>query len=197
MLVCVFYAYLHKRPRVQRAPGFPCASSLKSAKLICKTRAHRVARTRSHASCFHHSSWPGLSRPSTSCVLVDTRHKAGHDDKWSTLRASRNDRQKKPRPVGATGRGLGCPGAAATIRTISSGDQRTFAQSLRRGSNRSPEQCDARAVRPGWCDRSRPCSDRVSPRMFAARRKRSRRFPAAECRFPPAREQCIQARALE
>jgi hypothetical protein len=25
MLVCVFYPYLHTRPRVQQAPGIPCA----------------------------------------------------------------------------------------------------------------------------------------------------------------------------
>src|SRR4051812_26396368 len=37
-----------------------------------------------------HSSWPGLSRPSTSSLsaseqLVDTRHKAGHDGAWLLL----------------------------------------------------------------------------------------------------------------
>jgi hypothetical protein len=38
----------------------------------------------------HRSSWPGLSRPSTSFLFqpqmkqdVDARHKAGHDVGWS------------------------------------------------------------------------------------------------------------------
>jgi hypothetical protein len=31
MLVCVFFAQLHTRPRVQRAPGLPCALNLRRA----------------------------------------------------------------------------------------------------------------------------------------------------------------------
>src|SRR5580700_3131354 len=38
------------------------------------------------------SSWPGLSRPSTSCLLelkgVDVPHKAGHDDYWALDRGA-------------------------------------------------------------------------------------------------------------
>ena len=38
MLVCAFpCASMHTRPRVQRAPGLPCALCLKRARTICKT----------------------------------------------------------------------------------------------------------------------------------------------------------------
>ncbi len=44
MLVCVFYSHvLHTRPRVQRAPGFPCALVSEDVNRR-KARAHRAAR---------------------------------------------------------------------------------------------------------------------------------------------------------
>src|SRR5271168_3690169 len=46
MLVCVFLcAFLHTRPRVQRAPGLPCALFF-LGEPDCKTRAPCVARRR-------------------------------------------------------------------------------------------------------------------------------------------------------
>ena len=47
---CAFFcALLHTRPRVQRAPGFPCALLLFSrATVPRKARAHRAAATRAH-----------------------------------------------------------------------------------------------------------------------------------------------------
>src|SRR5258708_33006106 len=66
---------LRTRPRVQRAPGIPCALSFWRV-IPGKTRAHRAARPRSHVlmkPCPHEAqrayedlpapSWPGLSRP--------------------------------------------------------------------------------------------------------------------------------------
>jgi hypothetical protein len=41
-----FLCILHTRPRVQRAPGFPCALYSARARKIHKPRAQRVARTR-------------------------------------------------------------------------------------------------------------------------------------------------------
>ena len=49
MLVCAHVHFLHTRPRVQRAPGFPCALLFSGAKLIAKLRAHRAARWRTYA----------------------------------------------------------------------------------------------------------------------------------------------------
>jgi hypothetical protein len=47
MLVCAFLcAFLHTRPRVQRAPGIPC--SLFKGECLCKPRANRAARRRSY-----------------------------------------------------------------------------------------------------------------------------------------------------
>src|SRR6266436_8547578 len=47
MLVCAFLcATLHTRPRVQRAPGLPCALFSSGGSAIRKPRAHSAARTR-------------------------------------------------------------------------------------------------------------------------------------------------------
>src|SRR5689334_19420721 len=46
MLVCVFFAQLHTRPRVQRAPGLPCALYLSRARFPGTPRAHGAARMR-------------------------------------------------------------------------------------------------------------------------------------------------------
>src|ERR1700741_2813235 len=48
--------------------------------------SHKITRLRERCVIGKASSWPGLSRPSTSCLLlraedVDARHKAGHDVK--------------------------------------------------------------------------------------------------------------------
>src|SRR5882762_8800116 len=40
---------LHTRPRVQRAPSFPCALCFQGARKICKPRAYHATRTRTHA----------------------------------------------------------------------------------------------------------------------------------------------------
>ena len=45
-----FYLPLHMRPRVQRAPGLPCALSLLGANENYKPRAQCVARVRIHVS---------------------------------------------------------------------------------------------------------------------------------------------------
>src|SRR3954466_6687487 len=52
MLGCVFFAILHARPPVQRAPGIPCALCFLRAKLFAKPRAHRAAGMRSRI-CRH------------------------------------------------------------------------------------------------------------------------------------------------
>src|ERR1700736_6035267 len=47
MLVCVFLlCSLHTRPRVQRAPGLPCALCFRGGRNSSKPRAQRVARMR-------------------------------------------------------------------------------------------------------------------------------------------------------
>ena len=46
--VRVFCAQLHTGPRVQRAPGLPCALYVRGQGFKCKPRAHRVARSRTH-----------------------------------------------------------------------------------------------------------------------------------------------------
>src|SRR6195952_4480871 len=38
----------HTRPRVQRAPGLPCALSIGGREVSSKPRAHRVARMQTH-----------------------------------------------------------------------------------------------------------------------------------------------------
>jgi hypothetical protein len=46
---CAFcYVHLHARPRVQRAPGFPCALCLKEGQGSCATRASRAAGSKNH-----------------------------------------------------------------------------------------------------------------------------------------------------
>jgi hypothetical protein len=46
---CVFcFVHLHTRPRVQRAPGFPCALCFVEGRSSCTARAHRVATRRNH-----------------------------------------------------------------------------------------------------------------------------------------------------
>src|SRR3954454_25375613 len=86
---CASYI-LHARLRVQRAPGIPCALSIRAvdAKLgriaprerrgVCLDWLFEISRRPGRGS-----SWPGLSRPSTcfgaASKDVDTRHKAGHD----------------------------------------------------------------------------------------------------------------------
>jgi hypothetical protein len=55
------------------------------------------------------SSWPGLSRPSTSLELlsvedVDARHKAGHDGSRSTAVGVKSNRDRRPRPASFEGR---------------------------------------------------------------------------------------------
>src|SRR5258708_30626673 len=46
---CAFVcAFLHTRPRVQRAPGFPCALLLLERVERRKARAHRAARMRTY-----------------------------------------------------------------------------------------------------------------------------------------------------
>src|SRR5580698_9418105 len=65
MLVCVFAkcASLHMRPRVQRAPGFPCALWFQRDEDHAATLGHNsVARTQTHIQ----SSSPGLVR---NCAL--------------------------------------------------------------------------------------------------------------------------------
>src|SRR5690242_14163089 len=52
MLVCVSTTPLHTRPRVQRAPGIPCALfSSRGADIVFKPRALRAARSRSRIQC--------------------------------------------------------------------------------------------------------------------------------------------------
>ena len=52
MLVCALLSILHARPRVQRAPGFPCALFSPRAERVGKTRATCAARSRS-CGCRH------------------------------------------------------------------------------------------------------------------------------------------------
>src|SRR3954463_776551 len=95
---CASYI-LHARLRVQRAPGIPCALSIRAvdAKLgriaprergdVCLDWLFEISRRPGRGS-----SWPGLSRPSTCfCAAskdVDARHKAGHDE-WCFAPTSR------------------------------------------------------------------------------------------------------------
>src|SRR5204862_6218183 len=49
-----FLCTLRMRPRVQRAPGIPCALLIREvAKITCKPRTHGVARTRNHILSRH------------------------------------------------------------------------------------------------------------------------------------------------
>ena len=45
----LFRAFLHMRPRVQRAPGLPCALCFREGRMMDMTRADGVARMRTHA----------------------------------------------------------------------------------------------------------------------------------------------------
>jgi hypothetical protein len=46
---CAFaLCILHMRPRVQRAPGLPCALFTQEGQCSCKPRVHRAARRRTH-----------------------------------------------------------------------------------------------------------------------------------------------------
>ena len=85
MLVCVLFALLHTRPRVQQAPGIPCSLSCEGRN-FSKARAQRVARTPTYIQL----SSPGLtgraSIPEAAVIesrsrsVLDTRHR-GHDDR--------------------------------------------------------------------------------------------------------------------
>jgi hypothetical protein len=59
--VHIFLCILHTRPRVQRAPGIPCALLFSRVNLI-KTRAHRAARARRHVLDEAQRAW-GERRP--------------------------------------------------------------------------------------------------------------------------------------
>jgi hypothetical protein len=48
--VRILYVHLHARPRVQRAPGFPCALYSTEGERLCNTRAFHAARMRTHTS---------------------------------------------------------------------------------------------------------------------------------------------------
>ena len=49
MLVCVFFkCALHTRPRVQRAPGLPCALLLRRDRIHANLGRNRAARSRTH-----------------------------------------------------------------------------------------------------------------------------------------------------
>ena len=69
--MCAFLcASLHMRPRVQRAPGLPCALCLKREQTKLKPRTkNRVARTKSHA-------WPIL-RDARKGALLRMRFSSG------------------------------------------------------------------------------------------------------------------------
>ena len=71
MLVCaISCTTLHTRPRVQRAPGLPCALCLKREQTKLKPRTkNRVARTKSHA-------WPIL-RDARKGALLRMRFSSG------------------------------------------------------------------------------------------------------------------------
>jgi hypothetical protein len=96
---CAFFcAVLHTRPRVQRAPGVPCALRFRGVKEIYwQTRAKGAARSRNCVCCLKiesELSSPGLtgrpSIPETSamesrgCGLLDPPVKPGDDDhRWT------------------------------------------------------------------------------------------------------------------
>ena len=52
MLVCVSYYPWHARPRVQRAPGFPCALFFLEGLMSCMIRTHPASRKRKR-TCRH------------------------------------------------------------------------------------------------------------------------------------------------
>ena len=68
MLVCAFLCALwHTRPRVQRAPGIPCALCSQEGQRIWKTRAKRAARTRTHVTAHVVPANAGTHTPRRQC----------------------------------------------------------------------------------------------------------------------------------
>jgi hypothetical protein len=86
--VRILCASMHTRPRVQRAPGLPCALSVLGANDFVKLGQKPVARTRTHISS---SSRPPSWDPYSACgpgLLLNNNARdygsqlAGRDDEW-------------------------------------------------------------------------------------------------------------------
>src|SRR5260370_24983632 len=101
MLVCAFLcATLHTRPRVQRAPGFPCALFFREGQCSGKPRTHGVARIRTYVDIQTSSLRANGSR---ECAPDDRLREAIHgaaQRKNGLLRrfAPRNDGAATPAP---------------------------------------------------------------------------------------------------
>src|SRR5258708_26064586 len=88
MLVCVFCACLHTRPRVQRAPGLPCALFVSEGGSFGKPRAYRAARMRSHIITLLE-----IHEPDISYVIASAAKQSmlPHVLRDGLLRCARND----------------------------------------------------------------------------------------------------------
>src|SRR5665213_3798147 len=68
MLVCAFFcASMHARPRVQRAPGLPCALFLLGTRTKCKTSGKTMSRERGVLSYRHCEEHLRRSNPVLLC----------------------------------------------------------------------------------------------------------------------------------
>ena len=70
--------YLHRRPRVQSAPGFPCALAFQEGETSDKPRVSHAARTRSHValSC-HRPRRRATQYPTGVHALVERPRRTG------------------------------------------------------------------------------------------------------------------------
>jgi hypothetical protein len=104
--VRIFYVHLHARPRVQRAPGFPCALYSTEGERLCNTRASHAARMRTHTPrCLTvKSEYAAIAFRSVAgsyiqrrvCFAPDLAHRAiAIPDLDAAIRALRLNRRKK------------------------------------------------------------------------------------------------------
>ena len=113
MLVCVFSTFLHARPRVQRAPGFPAPSVLSRAERTGMPRAKHAARRR---TCVFRRS---IDPTSPACGEENSRQASSPD--WSARGSV--ELPVPPRAMRVAGSGVGGVSAGFGAPTAPRGSQ--------------------------------------------------------------------------
>src|ERR1700730_10052397 len=89
MLVCVFFVHLHTRPRVQRAPGLPCAlltlkggTILQNSGVSCRENAKTCSNAATSLRAANGSrECAPLNGPAASPISVTTDDSRTHHDR--------------------------------------------------------------------------------------------------------------------
>ena len=73
---------LHTRPRVQRAPGLPCALFVSEGESSGKARAYQAARMRNHILALVESHGPDISHVIARSDSDEAIHASAHVEGW-------------------------------------------------------------------------------------------------------------------